>query len=95
MSKQDNQPRGRAQQAQDRAAAPKKRLPALAKFIMYACVIWNAIGGALYISGLWAAKTEGCTVAISVLDSFMRDSVMLAGIVGVIMMVFSFFHLEN
>lgn len=70
-------------------------LPGWWKASIYISTTWTAIGAWLYISGTWSAKLHDCTVEISSLDSFMSDSVMIAGLFSVFSILAAFTLLEK
>ncbi len=85
----------RAERQRREVAEEKKKLPAMWKFVMYFSVIWSAVGGWMYVSGWWSSKKMGCTVEISMLDSFMGDSIAVAGLLAIVTVLGAFYHLEN
>jgi len=85
----------RVERAEEEERIRNSRLPPWWKNSIFICLTYSIIGGSLYTSGIWSAQITGCTVGLTALDSFMSDSVIFMGILGLFFLIAAFPYLEK
>ncbi len=87
--------KSRLERAAEEEKIRKSKLPSWWKISIFVCLIWSIVGGGLYTSGIWSANMSGCTVGLTSLDSFMSDSVIFMGALGIFFLIAAFPYLEK